>query len=69
MEIAVTWKYRDDTFEINVKYFGDAYTFLWPSIGEYVEGENPKGGEDIYGEVIGIVKSYSTGEIVKLKSL
>ena len=45
MEIAVTWKYSDDSFEINTKYFGDSYMFLWPSIGEYVEVENPKIGK------------------------
>ena len=67
MEIAVTWKYCDDSFEINSKYFGDAYTFLWPSIGEYVEVENPKGGEDIYGEVIGIVKRYTSGGNCKVE--
>lgn len=54
MEFVVSWKYSDDSFEINTRYFGDSYTFLWPSIGEYVEVENT-----IYGEVIGIVKRYS----------
>ena len=42
MDFVVSWKYSDDSFEINTKYFGDSYTFLWPSIGEYVEVENPK---------------------------
>ena len=59
MDFVVSWKYSDDSFEINTKYFGDSYTFLWPSIGEYVEVENPKSEKDIYGEVIGIVKRYS----------
>ena len=67
MEIAVTWKYRDDSFEINSKYFGDEYMFLWPSIGEYVEVENPKGEQDIFGEVIGIIKRYSTGDNCKVE--
>ena len=42
MEFVVSWRYHNDTFEINSKYFGDSYMFLWPSIGEYVEVENPK---------------------------
>ena len=58
MEFVITWKYQDDSFEI--KYYGLAHTFIWPSIGEYVEVENPKSEKDIYGEVIGIVKRYST---------
>lgn len=41
--------------------------FLWPSIGEYVEVENPKIGKDIYGEVISIVKRYSTGGNCKVE--
>ena len=61
MDFVVSWKYCDDSYEIKAnKYFGDLNTFLWPSIGEYVEVENPLGGEDIFGEVIGIVKAYTT---------
>lgn len=67
MEFVVVWKYSDGSFEINANYYGDAYTFLQPSIGEYVEVENPKGGEDIYGEVIGIIKSYSSGGNCKVE--
>ena len=67
MEFVVSWKCRDDSFEIKAKYFGDPHTFLWPSISEYVEVENPNGGEDIYGEVIGIVKRYSSGGNCKVE--
>ena len=68
MEFVVSWKYSDDSFEIKAnKYFGDSNTFLWPSIGEYVEVENPLGGEDIYGEVIGIIKRYSSGGNCKVE--
>ena len=67
MEFVVSWKYSDDSFEIKAKYFGDPHTFLWPSIGEYVEVENPNGEEDIYGEVIGIVKRYSSGGNCKVE--
>ena len=67
MEFVITWKYSDDSFEIKAKYFGDPHTFLWPSIGEYVEVENPNSGEDIYGEVIGIIKRYSSGGNCKVE--
>ena len=67
MDFVVSWKYSDDSFEINTKYFGDAYTFLQPSIGEYVEVENPKGEQDIFGEVIGIIKRYSSGGNCKVE--
>ena len=67
MEFVVSWKYSDDSFEIKAKYFGDPHTFLGPSIGEYVEVENPLGGEDIFGEVIGIVKRYTSGGNCKVE--
>ena len=65
MEFVISWKYRDDSFEI--KSYGLAHTFIWPSIDEYVEVENPNGGEDIYGEVIGIIKRYSSGGNCKVE--
>ena len=67
MEFVITWKYSDDSFEIKAKYFGVPHTFLWPSIGEYAEVENPNSGEDIYGEVIGIIKRYSSGGNCKVE--
>ena len=65
MEFVITWKYQDDSYEI--KYYGLAHTFIWPSIGEYVEVENPLGGEDIFGEVVGIVKRYTSGGNCKVE--
>ena len=68
MDFVVSWKYCDDSYEIKAnKYFGDLNTFLWPSIGEYVEVENPLGGNDIFGEVIGIVKRYTSGGSCKVE--
>ena len=67
MDFVVSWKYCDNSLEIKAKNYGEPYTFLWPVIGEYVEVENPNGGEDIYGEVIGIIKSYSSGGNCKVE--
>lgn len=67
MEFVVSWKYSDDSYEIKAKYYSLVYTFIWPSIGEYVEVENPLGGEVIFGEVIGIVKRYNSGGNCKVE--
>lgn len=67
MDFVVVWKYCDSSLEIKTKYFGDPHTFLWPSIGEYVEVENSLGLKDIFGEVIGIVKRYSSGGSCKVE--